>query len=132
MDTKPLNIDIVTGDSRPIFRQIVDGVCLQVATGELEAGDRLPSVRALAQQLGVNPNTVAKAYTELTGMGQLASRKGLGIFVRERHQILNREEREARLEAAVAQFVHEVIPLDFTAEEMIARLEEQLKRISKT
>lgn len=131
MSTAPLNIGIVTGDSRPIFKQIVDGIGLKIATGELMAGDRLPSVRALAQQLGINPNTVAKAYSELTNTNQLVSRRGLGLFVKERGQMFSEEEREARLEHAVSQFVHEVINLDFSVEEMLTRLEEQLRHVSR-
>ncbi|WP_346948977.1 GntR family transcriptional regulator, partial [Dyella sp.] len=61
-----LMIDIATGDVRPISKQIVDAVRLKVATGELTPGWQLPSVRGLAQQLTINPNTVAKAYAELT------------------------------------------------------------------
>lgn len=64
--TRPLMIQIATGDTRPIVRQIVDAVRMQIATGELQPGDQLPSVRGLAQQLTINPNTVAKAYAELT------------------------------------------------------------------
>ncbi|MEO1082803.1 MAG: GntR family transcriptional regulator [Acidobacteriota bacterium] len=56
---------IATGDARPIFQQIVDGLRLKIATGELEPGTRLPSVRALAQELTINPNTVARAFTQL-------------------------------------------------------------------
>ena len=78
---QPLMIDIATGDVRPISKQIVDAVRLQVATGELTPGWQLPSVRGLAQQLTINPNTVAKAYAELTAEGWLESRPGLGLFV---------------------------------------------------
>ena len=58
-----LMIQIATGDPRPIGKQIVDAVRMKIATGELGAGDQLPSVRGLAQQLTINPNTVAKACT---------------------------------------------------------------------
>lgn len=62
----PLMLQIVTGDPRPIHRQIVDGVRRLIANGELPVGAALPSVRGLAQQLTINPNTVARAYGELT------------------------------------------------------------------
>ena len=57
----PLMLNIATGDTRPINRQIVDGVRRLIASGELPVGAALPSVRGLAQQLSINPNTVAKA-----------------------------------------------------------------------
>ena len=63
--TQPLMVQIATGDPRAISKQIVDGVRMQIATGELKLGAQLPSVRGLAQQLTINPNTVAKAYAEL-------------------------------------------------------------------
>ena len=64
-------IFIATGDSRPIFRQIVDGLRMKIVSGELEPNTKLPSVRALAMQLMINPNTVAKAYGELTAEGEV-------------------------------------------------------------
>lgn len=67
--TQALMIQIATGDPRPISKQIVDGVRMKIATAELEPGAQLPSVRGLAQQLMINPNTVAKAYAELTSEG---------------------------------------------------------------
>ena len=69
--SQPLMIWIATGDPRPIGRQIADGIRMKVATGELDPGVQIPSVRALAQQLAVNPNTVAKVYSELTIEGWL-------------------------------------------------------------
>ena len=78
--TQALMIQIATGDPRPISKQIVDGIRMKVATGELELGMQLPSVRGLAQQLTINPNTVAKAYAALTAEGWLESRQGLGLM----------------------------------------------------
>jgi GntR family transcriptional regulator len=74
-------IQIATGDSRSISKQIVDAVRMKIATAEIAPGDQLPSVRGLAQQLTVNPNTVAKAYAELTAEGWVESRQGLGLYV---------------------------------------------------
>jgi GntR family transcriptional regulator len=131
MDTTPVNIHIVTGDVRPVFRQIVDGISLEVVKGTLAPGNKLPSVRALAQQLLINPNTVAKAYTELTNMGFLESRKGLGIFVKQRRQILSEAERYKRLDAAIEGFTHEVIPLDIPVSEMLSRLAKKLESVTR-
>jgi GntR family transcriptional regulator len=74
-------IQIATGDPRPISKQIVDGIRLQIASGELELGAQLPSVRGLATQLVINPNTVAKAYRELEHEGVIELRHGAGAFV---------------------------------------------------
>ena len=119
-------IEIVTGDARPIFKQIVDGLRLKIATGELAPGTRLPSVRGLAMQLTINPNTVARAYTQLTEEGLIASQKGVGAFVAERRQRLSDPERHRRLEQATERFVHAVVSLGFDAEQILEHLAEQL------
>ena len=124
--TAPLMLQIATGDPRPISRQIVDGVRMAVATAELAVGAQLPSVRGLAQQLGVNPNTVAKAYAELAAEGWLESRQGLGLFVAPARQRLSREERDKRFDEAVNRFVHEVVALDIGSAEVLARLDAEL------
>lgn len=116
-------IQIATGDARPIGRQIVDAVRLKIATGELRAGAQLPSVRGLAQQLTINPNTVAKAYAELTAEGWLDARQGLGLYVATPRQRLSDGERERRLDEAVGRFVNEVAAIDYPTDQALARLE---------
>lgn len=120
---QPLMIQIATGDPRPIGRQIMDAVRMKIVTGELTHGDQLPSVRGLAQQLMVNPNTVAKAYGELTTEGWLESRQGTGLFVAAKRQRLSDAERERRLDDAIGRFVNDVIPLGFPPEDVQARIE---------
>src|SRR6188472_1778669 len=115
-------LQIATGDPRPISKQIVDGVRRAVATGELAPGAQLPSVRGLATQLTVNPNTVAKAYAELTADGWLESRQGLGLYVATPRQRLSDAERARRLDEAIARFIRDVIALDYPPDEVQARL----------
>ncbi|RDZ27868.1 GntR family transcriptional regulator [Lysobacter silvisoli] len=124
--TQALMIQIATGDPRPIGKQIVDAVRMKIATAELAPGDQLPSVRGLAQQLMVNPNTVAKAYAELTAEGWLESRQGLGLYVAPPRQRLSEAERARRLDEAVQRFVHDVIALGYAPDELLARLREEL------
>ena len=128
--TRPLMIQIATGDTRPIVRQIVDAVRMQIATGELQAGDQLPSVRGLAQQLTINPNTVAKAYAELTTEGWVDSRQGLGLFVAPPRQPLSHAERERRFDEAVQRFVNDVVPLDATIEEVHERMDAEFRALA--
>lgn len=68
-------------DSRPIYAQIVDGFREQISAGVLQEGDRMPSVRELAMQLTINPNTIQRAYQELEMQGWIASVPGKGSFV---------------------------------------------------
>lgn len=124
----PLMLEIATGDPRPINRQIVDGVRRLIASGELEPGAALPSVRGLALQLSINPNTVAKAYSDLTTEGWLESRPGLGVFVAPPRQLLSDAERERRLNDAIQRFVSDVIGLDYPAATLVERLHKELEQ----
>lgn len=122
----PLMLNIATGDTRPINRQIVDGIRRLVATGELPVGAGLPSVRGLAQQLSINPNTVAKAYGELAAEGWVEARAGLGLFVLPPRQMLSDAERERRLVDAVDRFAGDVIGLGYTNTEVLERVAGEL------
>ena len=102
---------------------------IQIATGELKAGDQLPSVRGLAQQLTINPNTVAKAYAELTTEGWLESRQGMGLYVAAPRQRLSNDERERRLDDAIGRFVNDVIPLGFPPDEVQARVGREFRQL---
>ena len=68
-------------DARPIYTQITDGIRDQILAGILRQGDKLPSVRELAAQLAINPNTIQRAYRELEYQGWIASVPGKGHFV---------------------------------------------------
>jgi GntR family transcriptional regulator len=76
-----MQIRISSSDGVPIYRQIANQVKYLVAVGRLSVGEQLPTVRALAERLLVNPNTVARAYRELETEGVIASRQGSGAFV---------------------------------------------------
>lgn len=128
--TKAITIPIAPGDARPIFRQIVDGIRKDIATGVIPHGSKLPSVRALAMQLTINPNTVSKAYAELTAQGLLESRKGLGVFVIEPEQKLSDGERQKQLEQATSRFINDVMYLDFSPEQISEHLLAELKKLA--
>lgn len=117
---------INTGSNTPIYRQITDQVRLGVTTGRLAVGDQLPSVRALAEELVVNPNTVARAYGDLLREGLLESRAGRGVFITRKRKIYSRAEGWRRLEPLLSALVGEAMILDFTREELRAAFEETL------
>ena len=110
----------------PIYRQIIEQVRLGVATGTLLPGDAMPSVRSLAEQNLVNPNTVVKAYSELVRDGVLESHHGKGFFVAHKRQVYSRAERLRRLRQAAEAFVHEGVFLDFSADDIRQAVNEKL------
>ena len=124
-------IQITTGASTPIYRQIVDQVRLAAATGDVPAGQPMPSVRGLAEQLRINFNTVAKAYAELVRDGVLESLQGKGFFVAEKRQVYSRAERLRRLRYALDTFIHEAVFLDFTDDEIRKAVDDSLAELDR-
>ncbi len=125
-----MQIQIVPNSSIPIFRQIADQVRRLVATGKLQLGDPVPSVRQLAKDLVINPNTVAKAYADLTRDGVLESQQGRGLFVAKRKSVYTKAERVRRLDEAIQRLIGEGLTLDFSAEEIIERVSLQLGKLT--
>ena len=112
----------------PIYRQLVDQVREAMARGRVQPGDRLPSVRQLSRQLVVNPNTVAKAYSELERAGALNTRPGLGVFIAYPQTELTFEVRRVRLTTAINVCLTEAVHLGFTVEEFAATLAQQVEQ----
>jgi GntR family transcriptional regulator len=107
-------LNISSADPRSLTRQIMDGIRFLIASGELPVGSQLPSVRGLAQQLALNHNTVARAYSDLAEEGWLIARQGLGQFVAAPRQRLSEAERQCRLDRAVQTFAAEVVGLGYS------------------
>lgn len=106
-------------DRTPIYTQIMDLIKQRIATGDLAAGGQLPSVRELAQQLVVNPNTVQKAYVELEREGYVAMQRGMGTFVTGSHQAVDGLRGHLAQEVVTA-YVTRMRALGFAASEMTA------------
>lgn len=121
-----MQIRVIPGSGAAIYRQIADQVRRAVASGELTVGDPLPSVRALAKELVVNPNTVAKAYAELNADGVLETQPGRGVFVAARRTVFSEPERLRRLDEALETAINESIRLDFSSDEILDRMRAKL------
>lgn len=124
--TVPLLISVSPGNPRSITRQICDGIRMSIASGQLPVGAQLPSVRGLAQQLTVNPKTVAKAYSELACEGLLDARQGMGLFVAAPRQRLSESERDRRLTLAIEAFSVEVVGLGYSLDHILERVSASL------
>src|SRR3954471_2492034 len=112
----------------PIYRQLMDQIRLAVARGRLKPGSRLPSVRVLSRELVVNPNTVARVYTELEREGILNTRPGLGVFVAQPKSDLTKRARKDRLTAVLDTFLTEAVHLGFAANDVLALVSERMAR----
>ena len=109
---------VQASSGEPIYQQLRRQIKHAVATRSLTEGDRLPPVRELADDLGVNPNTVARAYRELEQDGVLVTTRGRGTFVQARNETLSRRDRERRLRPFVEQLIAEGRALGFEPPEI--------------
>lgn len=111
------SIDIYS--SVAVYTQIENHVQFAIAAGRLKAGDQLPSVRELSERLGVNPNTVAKAYRDLEVMGLLYTRRGTGVFVNKGIEGRCREECRKRIIARLHEVISESKAAGMTRKEIL-------------
>jgi GntR family transcriptional regulator len=126
-----LSVSIQPGSTVSIYKQIVEQVAAAVFAGRVADDEALPSVRALAEQLLINPNTVARAYAELVREGVLESRAGRGMFVSSRRrQIYTKAERVRRIDQSVASLVTEAMMLGFTADEILEQVAEKARELA--
>jgi GntR family transcriptional regulator len=115
----------------PVYLQVVDQVKAAAASGALRAGEPLPSIRPLAEQLRINRNTVAKAYAELESEGVIETIAGKGCFLKEARSPLSRETRRERLseviDAAIVQAHHSQV----NDREFLSLVKERLEAFEK-
>ena len=113
----------------PLFEQIGLRVKEAVASGLMAAGDRLPSVRELARELAINPNTVARAYEALERDGVIVRRQGSGCFITEQASPLRDDERRKRLAEQARRLVTEAFHLGLDAADVEAAVTAELDRV---
>lgn len=114
-----MDLSINLADGLPIYRQISNQIRYMVASGLLEPGDEIPSIRVLAQRLKVTPNTVVKAYDELEAAGVIEKRHGAGTFVTDTRTPLARRERERIIEQRIDALLTEAHQLGYGADELL-------------
>lgn len=110
-------------DARPIYAQIIDGFREQIATGILQPGDKLPSVRELAQNLAINPNTIQRSYRQLETEGWIVTVPGKGCFVCTVPSI--RQQEKQRLMEIFDSTVAALSHLGVSREELLQRLRKE-------
>jgi GntR family transcriptional regulator len=119
-----MQIHIQAQGGVPIYLQVMQQIKYLVASGRLQPGDELPSIRTLAEQLIVNPNTIARAYRELETAGVVEKRRTAGTFVAEAGSPLARKERLRLLRQRVDQLLVEAFQMGFALEEVLKLVEQ--------
>jgi len=107
----------------PVYRQIIDQVIGGIAAGALVSGDQLPTVRQVAVDLSINPNTVIRAYRELEIRGVLETQQGTGTFISQQKPQHDDADRQRRLSQLVGEFVARAGSAGFTVEDLLEQLQ---------
>ena len=117
-------------DAAPIWQQIEEGVRRLISLGALSPGEPVPSVRDLARDLRVNPNTVSRAYQRLTEGGVLVVRRGEGTYVADRPAQARKAERSGKLRDAAMRYASAALALGVPLEEAVTELEASFERLT--
>jgi GntR family transcriptional regulator len=114
----------------PVYLQIVDQIKAAAASGALQPGEALPSIRPVAEELRVNRNTVAKAYSELEGLGVIETLPGKGCFLKENHSPLRKEVRRKMLVEEIDQAIVMAHHLQVPGPEFLELIQERMHALA--
>lgn len=112
--------------SKPIYIQITEKIFQRIIRGEINPGEKLPSVRDMAVQSGVNPNTIQRSYAEMERMGIVETRRGQGTFVIEKESIMEELKQSMQTEI-IGQFVKSMKELGYTNQQIVSGLTHYLE-----
>jgi GntR family transcriptional regulator len=122
VETRPFSFRLDSHSGVPVYRQLIDQVQSAVATGSLRAGDQLPTIRLVAVELAINPNTVTRAYREMEIRGLVDSQQGMGTFIADRQVTSSKKEQNRQLLQLAAEFVSRAGAAGFTVNDLIDAL----------
>ena len=128
--TEKLTFSLDPKSGVPFYKQIILQIQVAIADGRLTRGEQLPTVRSLAVDLQINPNTVARAYNELEIRGIVSTQQGTGTFISGKRIELSAVEKEKMLEEIIHPFLVKIKSYGFTVQEIIPSLEEMDRRNS--
>jgi GntR family transcriptional regulator len=130
--TQPFQFWLDLKSGVPVYRQLIDQVLVAIASGSLSPGDQLPTVRQLAVDLSINPNTVVRAYKELEIRGVLTTQQGMGTYITTQKIKIDEAQRHKRLSQMIGEFVARLGAEGYTIGEVMDMLmdlnQEQSKR----
>ncbi|HEO8261480.1 TPA: GntR family transcriptional regulator [Streptococcus agalactiae] len=116
-------------EKSPIYSQIAEHIKMQIVSQEIKSGDQLPTVRELAQEAGVNPNTMQRAFTELEREGMVFSQRTSGRFVTEDNLLIGKI-RQQVAKAELATFVNNMKKIGYKLDEITVALDHFIKEIN--
>jgi GntR family transcriptional regulator len=121
-----MHLQINYKSGKPVYLQIVDQIKAAAASGNLQPGDALPCIRPLAEELRVNRNTIAKAYSELESLGVIETQQGKGCFLKENQSPLRKEIRRRMLIEEIDQAIVQAHHLQVSDKEFLDLVHERL------
>jgi len=124
-----MEIRLSTSDGLPVYRQIVNQVKYLIASGRLSPGQELPTIRAMAERLVINPNTVVHAYAELEREGAIVCRHGSGSYVADTSSRQTTSEARRSLEAKVDSLLADAAHLNLNLSEILDLIRERQARL---
>ena len=122
----------ISSDGPPIYQQIVDQIRFRIVSGQLRAGDEMPTIRGLAEVLRVNPNTVARAYRELENEELIEKRRTTGTFVCELPKKLTAAQRRKLIAPALDKLLIQARQLSIPLDELIEQLQKRDGQLQET
>ena len=124
-----LHLQINPNSGVPVYRQVMDQIKYYIASGMLAPGEQLPSIRAMATSLAVNPTTIVKAYTELQHAGVIEIKQGKGAFVAESAGALSAKQLSKALQQLARQLAVEAAQMGASSQQVIQAVQEELKKV---
>src|SRR6266853_6694450 len=124
-----LQINFKSG--KPVYLQVVDQIKAAAASGTMQSGEALPSIRPLAEELRLNRNTIAKAYTELESQGVIETLPGKGCFLKENNSPLKKDVRRKLLVEEIDQAIVQAHHLQVPGSEFVELVRERLEALEQ-
>jgi len=125
-----VNFTLDPANGAPIYRQIIQQIEYAILSGRMRPGDRLPTIRSLAVDLKTNPNTIARAYSELEIRGILATQVGSGTYIADKKPVVEDDSLNRKIRAVLTRFVQEMRDLGVEKRELVRLIESFIKEKS--
>ncbi|MDR2966080.1 MAG: GntR family transcriptional regulator [Treponema sp.] len=115
-----INFSLDPSNGAPIYRQIIQQIEYAILSGRMKNGDRLPTIRTLAVDLKTNPNTIAKAYSELEIRGVLATQVGSGTYISDKKPVIEDDSLNKKIKEVLGKFISDMYDLGVEKRELSA------------